>query len=223
MLLKPRPRTCVRCWTRRSTAPGAKRRHLPLGLLTPAQPDIAGLRIITDTQAAHGPCTVDDRSSQTGRWHDDAMRPKRPLGASFTTQPGLIAGCFTARSDGRASARSICTTRLQRNPPPCPGSRVCELYDPAWERTSRAHSARIAHDLAGQGAAHSLWKHQGVKCPVCGQGLTLQERWHMHHVQWGVYGGSDALYNRMLLHANCHRQIHSQGLNVEKAASRERR
>ena len=59
--------------------------------------------------------------------------------------------------------------------------------------------------------------------PVCHRGLQLEERWHLHHIVWRVYGGSDALYNRRLLHANCHRQVHHQGLPAEQAASRERR
>jgi RNA-directed DNA polymerase len=97
-------------------------------------------------------------------------------------------------------------------------------YDPTWEVYFEERlSAKMAHDLAGREAARFLWKQQGGQCPVCQQGLRLEERWHLHHLEWRVYGGSDALYNRMLLHANCHRQVHAQGLKVEKAASRERR
>src|SRR5205807_616210 len=97
-------------------------------------------------------------------------------------------------------------------------------YDPSWEVYFEERlSAKMAQDLAGRAAAQYLWNQQGGKCPVCEQGLTLQECWHIHHLQWRVYGGSDALYNRMLLHANCHRQVHSQGLKIVKAASRERR
>jgi RNA-directed DNA polymerase len=89
-------------------------------------------------------------------------------------------------------------------------------YDPAWEVYFEERlSARMAQDLAGRQAVQQLWTAQGGKCPVCGQGLTLAESWHLHHVEWRVYGGSDAWYNRRLLHANCHRQVHSQGLVVE--------
>ena len=97
-------------------------------------------------------------------------------------------------------------------------------YDPAWEVYFEERlSARMANDLHGRRAAQTLWEQQGGQCPVCGQRLTMEDRWHLHHLEQRVYGGSDALYNRMLLHANCHRQVHSQGLKVEKAASRERR
>jgi RNA-directed DNA polymerase len=89
-------------------------------------------------------------------------------------------------------------------------------YDPAWEAYFEARlSRRMADTLSGRQAVQLLWKRQGGKCLVCGQGLTEGERWHLHHQEWRVYGGSDALYNRRLLHANCHRQVHSQGLPVE--------
>ena len=97
-------------------------------------------------------------------------------------------------------------------------------YDPTYEIYFEERlSTKMASDLRGRAAAHFLWTQQGGKCPVCGQGLTLEEDWHLHHLEWRVHGSSDALYNRMLLHAPCHRQVHSQGLKVEKAASRERR
>jgi len=102
--------------------------------------------------------------------------------------------------------------------------RQANPYDPTWEVYFEERiSAKMAQDLAGRKAARFLWKHQGGKCPVCHQGLRLEECWHMHHVVWRVYGGSDAMYNRMLLHANCHRQVHHQGLPGGPAASRERR
>jgi RNA-directed DNA polymerase len=89
-------------------------------------------------------------------------------------------------------------------------------YDPAWELYFEERlSAKMAQELSGRKAVQRLWKHQGGKCPVCEQELTLTESWHLHHKEWRVYGGSDALFNRRLLHANCHRQVHSQGLEVE--------
>jgi RNA-directed DNA polymerase len=97
-------------------------------------------------------------------------------------------------------------------------------YDPTWEvYWEERLSSRMASDPHGRAVAYFLWKQQGGQCPVCNQGLTLEEDWHMHHLEWRVYGGSDALYNRILRHANCHRQVHSQGLTVEKTASREGR
>ena len=90
------------------------------------------------------------------------------------------------------------------------------VRNPAWEAYFEERlSARMAHDLSGRRLVQRLGKEQGGQCPVCGQGLTLAESWHVHHVEWRVYGGSEALDNRRLLHANCHRQVHHQGLVVE--------
>jgi RNA-directed DNA polymerase len=61
-----------------------------------------------------------------------------------------------------------------------------------------------------------LWKEQNGLCPVCGQKITKITGWQSHHILWRSKGGSDAAENRMLLHPNCHQQIHSQGLPVEK-------
>jgi RNA-directed DNA polymerase len=97
-------------------------------------------------------------------------------------------------------------------------------YDPAWEVYFEERlSARMAADLHGRTMARYLWEQQGGQCPACGQALTLEEGWHLHHVQWRVHGGSDACHNRMLLHANCHRQVHASGLPVKPVASREGR
>ena len=45
----------------------------------------------------------------------------------------------------------------------------------------------------------------------------------MHHLLWRTHGGTDAIDNLVLLHPNCHRQVHSEGLVVNKTASREGR
>ena len=55
---------------------------------------------------------------------------------------------------------------------------------------------------------------------MCAEPLTLEDGWHVHHLLWRTHGGSDAIDNLVLLHPNCHRQVHSKGLVVEKVASR---
>ena len=64
-----------------------------------------------------------------------------------------------------------------------------------------------------------LWQRQRGLCPICGQPLTPPRGCQMHHRQWRVYGGEDLAYNLELLHPNCHRQVHSQGVSVDQAAS----
>jgi hypothetical protein len=48
--------------------------------------------------------------------------------------------------------------------------------------------------------------------------MTKATGWHDHHIEYRVHGGSDALGNRVLLHPNCHTQVHSTGLKVLKPA-----
>ncbi len=97
-------------------------------------------------------------------------------------------------------------------------------YDPAWELY---FEERLAHQMAscltGRGPARYLWLEQDGRCLVCRQPLTLTEGWHIHHLRWRSHGGDDHVDNLVLLHPNCHRQVHSEGLVVEKAASREGR
>jgi RNA-directed DNA polymerase len=82
-------------------------------------------------------------------------------------------------------------------------------YDPQWEayfeqRQDRAMQAT----LKGRRALLSLWKRQQGRCPVCHQKITVETGWHSHHVTWKVHGGSDGTDNRVLLHPNCHQQVH---------------
>jgi RNA-directed DNA polymerase len=97
-------------------------------------------------------------------------------------------------------------------------------YDPAWELYFEERlSARMADTLTGRGTARYLWLEQAGKCPVCGQTLVLEEGWHIHHLEQRIRGGSDLIENLLLLHPNCHRQVHWRGLVVAKTASREGR
>jgi RNA-directed DNA polymerase len=97
-------------------------------------------------------------------------------------------------------------------------------YDPAWELYFEERVAtQLASTRFGRGTARYLWLEQDGTCLVCGQPLTLEAEWHLHHLLWRCHGGGDQLDNLVLLHPNCHRQVHRQGLVVAKTASREGR
>ena len=147
--------------------------------------------------------------------------------AKYFTRRGALDWVFQGRTvDGLGHVRPVflyktASTKIRRHVA-VPG--MANPYDPTWEISFEERlSARMAEDLHGRTMARYLWERQGGKCPACGQGLTLEDGWHLHHVVWRVYGGSDACYNRMLLHANCHRQVHHQGLPMGPTASCERR
>jgi len=74
----------------------------------------------------------------------------------------------------------------------------------------------MVSDLRGRYALQHLWVAQRGICPICNQKITKQSGWNNHHLVWRVYGGHDGVENRILLHPNCHGQVHSQGLQVVK-------
>jgi len=90
-------------------------------------------------------------------------------------------------------------------------------YDPKWEVYFEERlDAQMADDLKDRGRLFDLWQQQHGLCPICHQKITKQTGWHSHHLVWRVHGGQDGTDNRVLLHPNCHRQVHSQRLAVTK-------
>ena len=90
-------------------------------------------------------------------------------------------------------------------------------YDPEWETYyEKRLDVHIADTLKGKRWLIHLWKEQHGLCPMCQQKITKITGWHSHHLEWRSRGGPDTVENRVLLHPNCHQQLHSQGLHVEK-------
>jgi hypothetical protein len=74
----------------------------------------------------------------------------------------------------------------------------------------------MVHTLKGKRQLISLWKEQNGLCPVCQQKMTKRTGWNNHHLIRRGDGGTGRQENRVLLHPNCHRQVHSQGFSVVK-------
>jgi RNA-directed DNA polymerase len=90
-------------------------------------------------------------------------------------------------------------------------------YDPAWESYyEKRLDVHMEGTLKGKQWLLHLWKEQNGLCPVCNHKITKITGWHSHHILWKSRGGPDTAQNRVLLHPNCHQQVHSQGLYVEK-------
>jgi RNA-directed DNA polymerase len=90
-------------------------------------------------------------------------------------------------------------------------------YDPTWEGYFEQRlGVKMAANLRGRRSLLYLWKEQNGICPVCDQPITELTGWHSHHIMWRTYGGPDTAANRVLLHPECHRQVHSQGGEVGK-------
>ena len=90
-------------------------------------------------------------------------------------------------------------------------------YDPTWETYfERRLDVQMERDLKGYKKLLRLWLEQNGLCPVCDEKITKITGWHSHHIIHRVHGGADGNINRVLLHPNCHRQVHSSGLEVVK-------
>jgi RNA-directed DNA polymerase len=90
-------------------------------------------------------------------------------------------------------------------------------YDPTWEIYFETRlGLKMASSLKGRRQLRSLWLEQAGICPICHQKITQLTGWHNHHIVWRSQGGSDRASNRVLLHPNCHRQLHNRGFSVAK-------
>jgi len=92
-------------------------------------------------------------------------------------------------------------------------------YDPEYEIYFE-HRLDYAWSNSQQGSKKviSLWKSQTGRCPMCKQHITRETGWNVHHTIERHKGGNDKLENLVLLHPNCHRQLHSLGITVRKPA-----
>ncbi|GAB3088569.1 hypothetical protein GCM10027081_05020 [Cupriavidus yeoncheonensis] len=75
---------------------------------------------------------------------------------------------------------------------------------------------RLLDSMAHRKQWIKLYMSQRGLCALCQCKMTKETGWHDHHIEYRVRGGSDALRNRVLLHPNCHVQVHSHGLSVVK-------
>jgi RNA-directed DNA polymerase len=93
----------------------------------------------------------------------------------------------------------------------------CNPYDPTWELYLEERlGVKMEKTLHGKRTLTHLWKEQGGICPVCTQPITQVTGWHNHHIVYKTMGGTDSADNRVLIHPNCHRQVHAKGLTVSK-------
>jgi RNA-directed DNA polymerase len=90
-------------------------------------------------------------------------------------------------------------------------------YDPEWEVYLETRlGIQMGSSLKGRRKLSYLWRQQGGVCPVCQEKITHLTGWHNHHIVYRVNGGAETSENRVLLHPNCHSQVHAKGLSVMK-------
>ncbi len=89
-------------------------------------------------------------------------------------------------------------------------------FDPKWVvYGEQLQVARMSQDI-WDAQRLKLWMQQGGRCALCEQLMDSTTDLHDHHIVYRMYGGSDALSNRVLLHPVCHRRVHALGLEVAK-------
>ncbi len=92
-------------------------------------------------------------------------------------------------------------------------------FDPEWEQYGeQLRQGRMEGSMRHRRQWVSLFMSQGGLCAHCGCALTRETGWHNHHLEFRVHGGSDALFNRVLLHPDCHRQVHVGRIALTKPA-----
>jgi len=90
-------------------------------------------------------------------------------------------------------------------------------FDPAQERYGETlRQERMQASMTHQKQWIKLYVSQRGLCAVCQCKITKETGWEDHHIESRMRGGSDALGNRVLLHPNCHIQVHHDDQTVVK-------
>jgi RNA-directed DNA polymerase len=90
-------------------------------------------------------------------------------------------------------------------------------YDPEWEEYFEERiGLKMLDKLKERRKLLRLWFGQEGICPICSERITKNTGWNIHHIQRRTDGGKETLENLVLLHPNCHNQVHSQKLKVSK-------
>lgn len=90
-------------------------------------------------------------------------------------------------------------------------------YDPEWEEYFEERIGfKMLDKLKERKKLLHLWFGQKGICLICSERITKNTGWNIHHIQRRTDGGKETINNLILLHPNCHSQVHSQKLKVSK-------
>jgi RNA-directed DNA polymerase len=123
--------------------------------------------------------------------------------------------CFFGKRDGKkATLTKAMDVRIKRH---IKIKGNANPYDPEWKMYfERRLEKETIEKLRYRSRIYDLWHQQNGICPVCREHITEESGWHKHHIIWRTDGGRDTNENLVLLHPNCHRQVHSQKWKVGK-------
>lgn len=123
-----------------------------------------------------------------------------------------VFSCDMTQCDG--SKKHICLKRTSDVPIQRHVKILCTAnpFDPLNEEYFENRDAlKMADCFRGRRKLLAIWQRQAGRCPICGERITAQTGWNLHHIEQKVDGGSDCSSNLCLLHPVCHRQGHSSG------------
>jgi RNA-directed DNA polymerase len=83
-------------------------------------------------------------------------------------------------------------------------------YASQWESyLMERHVQQGANSFNGRKRLLRLWLTQDGRCSECGEPITRETGWAVHHEQRKADGGSERYSNLRMLHPNCHRKHHA--------------
>ena len=82
-------------------------------------------------------------------------------------------------------------------------------FDPSWEVYSEERAQKMMiKQVRHKKCLLAIWKAQNGRCPCCQGRITKETAWNIHHIVKRIDGGKDNISNLMLLHPDCHIQLH---------------
>jgi len=86
-------------------------------------------------------------------------------------------------------------------------------FDPKWETYfERRLDHKMRHAMTK--TLRTLWKRQAGRCSVCQQMITADTGWNTHHILAKHKGGASSANNLVMLHPDCHYNIHAHEYRV---------
>lgn len=145
-------------------------------------------------------------ANNTGRWIAQRYFPHRQGESWRFTDP--TTGKQLIRVQEPVKARRHLKIKGDANP-----------FDKAWEAYFQRRDRQLALQ-ASTGFRASVLTRQNGRCPVCWQVIQYEEDLELHHRDHNHQ--NNRIGNLMLLHPNCHRQLHDAPDNHTESARPER-
>ncbi len=149
---------------------------------------------------------------KTWRWvrrRHSKGKPRRWLKQRYYTKVGDKDWVFFGR-DGKGQQVRLFETAgvpIQRHVKVRGKANPYDRADEFYFEKRHAKDWRKGHK--GYTKARRLWLDHEGKCPRCEQRIDEETGWHCHHRIPLTQGGRDTLDNLVLLHPECHRQLHT--------------